>query len=190
MQIFSLCFSCQSSLQPSTIPGGKHRKFTFLNFNAILQRHQLCQYEQCYISIAPYIAYLRILTPRIRDSSTYSHSHKIIRASTLSRQLLTVFLRVSCGLSARTARRTKSRGPKGLQLEVGPKRGQRLLVYYILIECESLSSATWNCEPQQQHHQTSTDEVLMSNLLIVAVAQGNLSLQGTSTAGTNLSFDQ
>ena len=27
------------------------------------------------------------------------------------------------GLSARRARRTKSRGPKGLQLEVGPRRG-------------------------------------------------------------------
>ena len=33
------------------------------------------------------------------------------------------------GLSARRARRTKSRGPKGLQLEVGARRAPRLLVY-------------------------------------------------------------
>ena len=32
------------------------------------------------------------------------------------------------GLSARRARRTKSRGPKGLQLEVGARRAPRLLV--------------------------------------------------------------
>ena len=37
------------------------------------------------------------------------------------------------GLSARRARRTKSRGPKGLQLEVGARRAPRLLVVYILI---------------------------------------------------------
>ena len=35
------------------------------------------------------------------------------------------------GLSARKARRTKSRGPKGLQLEVGARRAPRLLVYDI-----------------------------------------------------------
>ena len=35
------------------------------------------------------------------------------------------------GLSARRARRTKSRGPKGLQLEVGARRAPRLLVLYI-----------------------------------------------------------
>ena len=34
------------------------------------------------------------------------------------------------GLSARRARRTKSRGPKGLQLEVGARRAPRLLVYH------------------------------------------------------------
>ena len=34
------------------------------------------------------------------------------------------------GLSARRARRTKSRGPKGLQLEVGAQRAPRLLVSY------------------------------------------------------------
>ena len=38
-------------------------------------------------------------------------------------------LRVSQGLSARRARRTKSRGPKGLQLEVGARRAPRLLVH-------------------------------------------------------------
>ena len=32
-------------------------------------------------------------------------------------------------LSARRARRTKSRGPKGLQLEVGARRALRLLVW-------------------------------------------------------------
>ena len=40
------------------------------------------------------------------------------------------------GLSARRARRTKSRGSKGLQLEVGARRAPRLLVQYkILILC-------------------------------------------------------
>ena len=41
------------------------------------------------------------------------------------------------GLSARRARRTKSRGPKGLQLEVGARRAPRLLVlhmFYTLCE--------------------------------------------------------
>ena len=37
-------------------------------------------------------------------------------------------LRRSHGLSARRARRTKSRGPKGLHLEVGARRAPRLLV--------------------------------------------------------------
>merc|ERR1719239_1572884 len=36
------------------------------------------------------------------------------------------------GLSARRARRTKSRGPKGLQLEVGARRAPRLLVRFII----------------------------------------------------------
>ena len=35
------------------------------------------------------------------------------------------------GLGARRARRTKSRGPKGLQLEVGARRAPRLLVFDI-----------------------------------------------------------
>ena len=39
------------------------------------------------------------------------------------------------GLSARRARRTKSRGPRGLQLEVGARRAPRLLVFYILYSC-------------------------------------------------------
>ena len=34
----------------------------------------------------------------------------------------------SHGLSARRARRTKSRGPKGLQLEVGARRASKFLV--------------------------------------------------------------
>ena len=42
-----------------------------------------------------------------------------------------VFMHVSRGLSARRARRTMSRGPKGLQLEVGPWRGDRLLLHNI-----------------------------------------------------------
>ena len=37
------------------------------------------------------------------------------------------------GLSARRARRTKSRGPKGLQLEVGARRAPRLLVIDIVV---------------------------------------------------------
>ena len=42
VQILSLCFSCQSSLQPSTISGGKDRKSSFFNIRAIFQRHHLC----------------------------------------------------------------------------------------------------------------------------------------------------
>ena len=37
-------------------------------------------------------------------------------------------MRGSHGLSAQRARRTKSRGPQGLQLEVGARRAPRLLV--------------------------------------------------------------
>ena len=37
------------------------------------------------------------------------------------------------GLSARGARRTKSTGPKGLQLEVGARMAPRLLVLHILM---------------------------------------------------------
>ena len=44
-----------------------------------------------------------------------------------------IFLHGSHGLSGRRARRTKSRGPKGLQLEVRPQRGPTLLVYTIHI---------------------------------------------------------
>ena len=40
-------------------------------------------------------------------------------------------MRGSHGLSARRARRTKSRGPKGLHLEVGARRAPRLLVSHI-----------------------------------------------------------
>ena len=39
-------------------------------------------------------------------------------------------LRGSHDLSARRARRTKSRGPKGPQLEVGARRAPRLLLFY------------------------------------------------------------
>ena len=44
------------------------------------------------------------------------------------------FWRGSHGLSARRAQRTKSRGPKGLQLEVGARRAPRLLfhIYFVL----------------------------------------------------------
>ena len=41
--------------------------------------------------------------------------------------------RGSHGLSARRARRTKSRGPKGPQLEVGARRAPRLLVIYMYL---------------------------------------------------------
>ena len=41
--------------------------------------------------------------------------------------------RGSHGLNARRARRTKSRGPKGLQLEVGARRALRHLVKYIAV---------------------------------------------------------
>ena len=42
---------------------------------------------------------------------------------------MTISLRGSHGLSARRARRTKSRGPKGLQLEVGARSAPKLLEY-------------------------------------------------------------
>ena len=42
-------------------------------------------------------------------------------------------LRGSHGLSARRARRTKSKGPKGLQLEVGARRAPKLLVCFIFV---------------------------------------------------------
>ena len=46
---------------------------------------------------------------------------------------MTTSLCGSRGLSARRARRTKSRGPKGLQIEVGARRAPRLLVLlYVL----------------------------------------------------------
>ena len=45
---------------------------------------------------------------------------------------MTTSLRGSHGLSARRARRTKSRGPKGLQLEVGARRAPKLLVENIV----------------------------------------------------------
>ena len=48
-----------------------------------------------------------------------------------------IHLRGSRGLSARRARRTKSRGPKGLQLEVGVRRAPRLLMSYIF--CSALN---------------------------------------------------
>ena len=40
---------------------------------------------------------------------------------------------LSCGLSARRAQRTKSRGTKGLQPEVAPQRGPKLLVDIIIV---------------------------------------------------------
>ena len=49
-------------------------------------------------------------------------------------------MRGSHGLSARRARRTKSRGPKGLQLEVGARRAPRLLFSIIL---HLLGQAIW-----------------------------------------------
>ena len=42
--------------------------------------------------------------------------------------------RGSHGLSTRRTRRTKSRGPKGLQLEVGARRAPRLLVYTYFLD--------------------------------------------------------
>ena len=44
-------------------------------------------------------------------------------------------LRGSHGLSARRARRTKSRGPKGHQLEVRARRAPTLLVFDICVRC-------------------------------------------------------
>ena len=46
---------------------------------------------------------------------------------------MTTSLRGSHGLSARRARRTKSRGLKGLQLEVGARRAPKLLVLHIAL---------------------------------------------------------
>ena len=50
----------------------------------------------------------------------------------------------SHGLSARRARRTKSRGPKGLKLEVGARRAPRLLVnsYNHIFSCQKRKHLT------------------------------------------------
>ena len=50
----------------------------------------------------------------------------IFNGSDLQRARLT-------GMSARRVRRTKSKGPKGLQLEVGARKAPRLLVIYVHI---------------------------------------------------------
>ena len=55
---------------------------------------------------------------------------------------MTTSLRGSHGLSARRARRTKSRGPEGLQLEVGARRAPKLLVYIYLSMSYMASSWT------------------------------------------------
>ena len=47
------------------------------------------------------------------------------------------------GLSARMARKTKSRGPKGLQLEVGARRAPRLLVCHIANLCILINTRLW-----------------------------------------------
>ena len=56
------------------------------------------------------------------------------------------------GLSARRAQRTKSRGPKGPQLEVGARRVPRLLVFlYLSVDFWKLqwSGRLWRCKLQQ-----------------------------------------
>ena len=52
---------------------------------------------------------------------------------------MTASLHGSHGLSAWRARRTKSRGPKGLQLEVGAQRAPRLLVLNIAFQLSYIS---------------------------------------------------
>ena len=54
-------------------------------------------------------------------------------------------LQGSHGLSARRAQRTKSRGPKGLQLEVGARRAPRLVAYiYCFQAVQHLDKSLWN----------------------------------------------
>ena len=68
-----------------------------------------------------------ILTPRIRDS--YRCCYSVTNKTGL--HTIQSLMRRSHGLSARRVRRTKSRGAKGLQLEVGAQRAPWLLVSYI-----------------------------------------------------------
>ena len=67
------------------------------------------------------LAYVMVLSVR----SVMVLTHVMVLACVMSS------LRGSHGLSARKGRRMKSRGPKGLQLEVGARRAPRLLVCYI-----------------------------------------------------------
>ena len=63
--------------------------------------------------------------------------------------------RGSHGLSARRARRTKSRGPKGLQLEVGARRAPRLL--FNTKVCYDLSNPKFSdIEINNGYHLTDT----------------------------------
>ena len=65
----------------------------------------------------------------------------------------------SHGLSARRARRTKSRGPKGLQLEVGARGAPRLLVNRYF-HCFSISRFSWWMEPLQSVKQVVVNKDL------------------------------
>ena len=62
-------------------------------------------------------------------------------------------LRGSLGLSAQRARRTKSGGPKGLQLEVGARRAPRLLVWNIVVIQASWGVNTLEKLTHQMHMQ-------------------------------------
>ena len=80
-----------------------------LIFEPCTNRNRSC--EHCAVCAGNTVVI--ILTPRIHDSRLTHYP----TANTLSNGLLLiVFLRVSCGLSATRAQRTKSRGPDGLQL--------------------------------------------------------------------------
>ena len=56
------------------------------------------------------------------------------------------------GLSAPRARRTKSKGPKGLQLEVGVQRAPRLLVFlylFVFVRVRGAKTFLAECDAQQ-----------------------------------------
>ena len=79
-----------------------------------------------------------IMDTSIMDTSYMHHSCTDICIIDIE-VLVLVTLRGSHGLSARRARRTNSRGPKGLQLEVGARRAPRLLVfkYFYMTDVEN-----------------------------------------------------
>ena len=95
-------------------------------------------------------------------------------------------LRGSHGLSARRARRTKSRGPKGLHLEVGARRAPRLLVPYNSTPLPCYQSAEiFSSSSNANLYHVVIDRVLLSLILCFLNCQSrsylNILCQGSNS---------